>query len=122
MKHLKEGKKFHRKTDQRRALLKGLAVNLIIRGKITTTLSKAKETKKKIERLITIAKKQNLASLKRIKQELPIKAAHKLYYDIAPLYKERKGGYTRIIKTVLRRKRDAAELVILELIKEHEAK
>ncbi|MGC8651016.1 MAG: 50S ribosomal protein L17 [Minisyncoccia bacterium] len=116
MRHLKEGKKFHRKTDQRRALLKGLMANLIMRGKITTTLSKAKETKKKIERLITVAKKQDLASLKRIKATLPDKASKKLYYEIAPLYLNTKGGYTRIIKTSLRKKRDASDLVILELI------
>ena len=117
MRHLKEGKKFHRKTDQRRALLKGMAANLILKGKITTTESKAKETKRKVERLITIAKKQNLASLNRTKQELPLKAAKKLYYETASLYLKRKGGYTRIIKTSHRRKRDAVELVILELIK-----
>ncbi len=117
MRHLKKGKKFHRKTDQRKALLKGLVANLVIRGKITTTLSKAKETKKKIERLITIAKKQDLTSLKRIKAALPDKASKKLYYEIASLYSKRQGGYTRIVKTSLRRKRDSSDLVILELIK-----
>jgi len=117
MRHLKKGKKFHRKTDQRKALLKGLTANLIMRGKITTTLSKAKEAKKKTERLITIAKKQDLASLKRVKAALPDKASKKLYYEIAPLYSARQGGYTRIIKTSLRKKRDASDLVILELIK-----
>jgi len=122
MRHLKKGKKFHRKTDQRKALLKGLAANLVIRGKIITTSSKAKETKKKIERLITIAKKQDLASLKRIKAALPDKASKKLYYEIAPLYSKRQGGYTRIVKTSLRKKRDASDLVILELIKQEPAK
>lgn len=117
MRHLKEGKKFHRKRDQRRALLKGLAANLIIHGKITTTLSKAKETKKLIERLITIAKKQNLTSLRRIKAMLPEKASNKLYYEIAPLYTERSGGYTRIIRTSLSRKRDGTDLAILTFIK-----
>lgn len=117
MKHLKEGKKFHRKTDQRQALLKSLMTNLILKNKIRTTESKAKETKRKVEKLITIAKKQTSSSLKQVKKELPLKAAHKLYYEIAPLYLERHGGYTRIIRTSSKRKRDAAELVILELIK-----
>ena len=116
MRHLKEGKKFHRKTDQRRALLKGMAANLILKGKITTTESKAKETKRKVERLITIAKKQNLASLNRTKQELPLKAAKKLYYETASLYLKRKGGYTRIIK-LGPRKSDGAKMAIIELIK-----
>jgi len=118
MKHLKKGKKFHRKRDQRKALLKGLAANLILKERIKTTLEKAKETKSKVEKLITIAKKQNLVSLRKVKEDLPEKAANKLYYEIAPLYKDRKGGYTRIIKTSIRKVRDASPLVILEFVKE----
>jgi len=118
MKHLKKGKKFHRKKDQRKALLKGLAANLILKERIKTTSEKAKETKSKVEKLITIAKKQNLVALRRVKENLPEKAANKLYYEIAPLYKDRKGGYTRIIKTSIRKVRDASPLVILEFVKE----
>ena len=117
MKHLKRGKKFHRKTDERRALLKNLATNLVLHEKIKTTDSKAKETKKLIERLISYAKRQNLAGYRLIQRYLPEKAAKKLFYEIAPRYMKRTGGYTRIIKTPLYRKRDATELVILELIK-----
>ena len=118
MKHLKKGKKFHRKTGQRKALLKGLAANLILKERIKTTSVKAKEAKIKVEKLITTAKKQNLIALRKIKEDLPEKAANKLYYEIAPLYKNRKGGYTRIIKTSIRKVRDASPLVILEFIKE----
>jgi len=118
MKHLKKGKKFHRKKDQRKALLKGLAANLILKERIKTTSVKAKETKSKVEKLITIAKKQNIVALRRVKENLPEKAANKLYYEIAPLYKDRKGGYTRIIKTSIRKVRDASPLVILEFVKE----
>ena len=118
MKHLKKGKKFHRKRDQRKALLKGLAANLILKERIKTTSEKAKETKSKVEKLITIAKKQNIVALRRVKENLPEKAANKLYYEIAPLYKDRKGGYTRIIKTSIRKVRDASPLVILEFVKE----
>jgi len=118
MKHLKKGKKFHRKKDQRKALLKGLAANLILKERIKTTLVKAKEAKSKVEKLITIAKKQNIVALRRVKENLPEKAANKLYYEIAPLYKDRKGGYTRIIKTSIRKVRDASPLVILEFVKE----
>jgi len=118
MKHLKKGKKFHRKRDQRKALLKGLAANLILKERIKTTSVKAKEAKSKVEKLITIAKKQNLVALRRVKENLPEKAANKLYYEIAPLYKDRKGGYTRIIKTSIRKVRDASPLVILEFVKE----
>ena len=118
MKHLKKGKKFHRKRDQRKALLKGLAANLILKERIKTTLVKAKEAKSKVEKLITIAKKQNIVALRRVKENLPEKAANKLYYEIAPLYKDRKGGYTRIIKTSIRKVRDASPLVILEFVEE----
>ncbi|MGB9763022.1 MAG: 50S ribosomal protein L17 [Minisyncoccia bacterium] len=117
MKHLKKGKKFHRKTDQRNALLKNLATNLITHGRIRTTDSKAKETKKLVERLISYAKKQNLSGYRLILKYLPEKTAKKLYYEIAPQYLNRNGGYTRIIKTFIRRKRDATEMVILELVK-----
>jgi len=118
MRHLKKGKKFHRKRDQRKALLKGLAANLILKERIKTTSVKAKEAKSKVEKLITLAKKQNLFALRRVKEDLPEKAANKLYYEIAPLYKDRKGGYTRIIKTSIKKVRDASPLVILELVKE----
>jgi large subunit ribosomal protein L17 len=118
MKHLKKGKKFHRKTDQRKALLKGLAANLILKERIKTTLAKAKAARSKVEKLITMAKKQSVVALRRVKENLPEKAANKLYYEIAPLYKDRKGGYTRIIKTSMRKVRDASALVILEFVKE----
>jgi len=118
MKHLKKGKKFHRKRDQRKALLKGLAANLILKERIKTTSVKAKEARSKVEKLITIAKKQSIVALRRVKENLPEKAANKLYYEIAPLYKDRKGGYTRIIKTSIKKVRDASALVILEFVKE----
>jgi len=118
MKHLKKGKKFHRKTDQRKALLKGLAANLILKERIKTTLAKAKAARSKVEKLITMAKKQSVVALRRVKENLPEKAANKLYYEIAPLYKDRKGGYTRIIKTSMRKVRDASALVILEFVKD----
>ena len=118
MKHLKKGKKFHRKTDQRKALLKGLAANLILKERIKTTLAKAKAARSKVEKLITMARKQSVVALRRVKENLPEKAANKLYYEIAPLYKDRKGGYTRIIKTSMRKVRDASALVILEFVKD----
>jgi large subunit ribosomal protein L17 len=117
MKHLKKGRKLHRKRDQRKALIKSLVHNLILKERIKTTLAKAKEAQKKAERLITIAKKQNLSAYRRIKKELPKKSLNKLYYELAPRYLTRNGGYTRIIKTMLVRKGDGAEMVILELIK-----
>ena len=104
MRHLKRGKKFHRKKGQRIALFKGLVNNLILRGKIETTEAKAKAIRPKVEKLITIAKGQKLAALRILSARLPKKAAEKIYYEIAPRYQERKGGYLRIIKSGKRRK------------------
>ena len=116
MKHLKKGRKFHRERDQRKALLKSLAPFLILHEMITTTLEKANETKITLDILITIAQKQDLAALINVIKKLSEKAANKLYYEIAPLFAKRKGGYTRIIKTSERRVRDAVPLVILEFV------
>ncbi len=116
MKHLVKTKKFHRKKDQRKALFRNMAHHLIMKEKIKTTTEKAKYLKRIIEKMITIAKKQNLAALRRLLSKLPKKSAYKLFYEIAPRYKERNGGYTRVIKLPLRRKSDGAELSIIEFV------
>jgi len=116
MRHLSKVKKFHRKRDQRRALFKILAHHLIMNEKIKTTTERAKYLRRIIEKLITIAKKQDLASLRRLLSKLPKKSAYKLFYEIAPRYLERNGGYTRVIKLPLRRKGDGAELSIIEFV------
>ncbi|MEK9154902.1 MAG: 50S ribosomal protein L17 [Patescibacteria group bacterium] len=116
MRHSKKGRKFHRKKGQRQALLKGLIGNLLIREKIEITEAKAKEIKPLAEKLITIAKKQNLPSMRILLSRLNKKSAQKLYYEIAPRYKSRKGGYLRIIKSVKVRKNDGSKLAIIELV------
>lgn len=116
MRHLKTGRKLHRKKDSRWLLKKNLMADLILRGRIRTTMAKAKETSKRIEKLITKAKKQDLHSLRELKRFLPEKASDKLYYEIASLFKERHGGYTRIIKTGEKKVKDGSSLVILEFI------
>lgn len=110
-------RKFHRKKGQRRSFLKGLANNLIIREKIETTVARAKEIRPIVERLVTIAKKQQLAALRILLSRLPKAAAQKLFYEIATRYKDRKGGYLRIIKEARVRQRDGAKLSIIEFIK-----
>lgn len=116
MRHLKKGRKFHRKKGQRNALLKNLIANLIVKERMETTEAKAKETKSAAEKMVTIAKKQNLASLRILLSRLNKKAAQKLYYQIAPRYAERKGGYLRIIKSAKFRKNDAAKMAIIEFV------
>jgi large subunit ribosomal protein L17 len=116
MRHLKRGRKFSRKTDIRKSLLWGLVSALILKEKIKTTEAKAKESQRFVEKFITKAKKGDLFSRRFLIRYLPQKAVKKLVEGIAPRYKERKGGYTRIIKLGLRKK-DAAKMAIIELIK-----
>ena len=115
MKKEKRERKFNRPRDQRRAFKKSLAVALISRGRIQTTLPRAKELRPFIEKLITKAKKQNLAALRYLLRFLPKKNAQKLIKEIAPQFKDRPGGYTRIIR-LSRRKSDGAHLAFIEFV------
>jgi len=116
MQKQKRGRQLSRKTDQRRALLKILAGNLILKERIKTTRAKAKETAPFVEKIITRAKKQNLASRRILVRLLSEKAATKAFKELGPRYLERKGGYTRIVRLGPRFS-DATEMVILELVK-----
>lgn len=116
MKHLKAGRKFHREKGQRKALFKGLMNNLALKEKIETTEAKAKEIRPMIEKMITMGKKQNLAALRNLLSRLPKKSAEKIYYEIAPRYSKRSGGYTRITKTAELRKNDAAKMAVIEFV------
>ncbi len=109
-------RKFHRQRGERRLFFKSLAVNLIMKEKTETTVARAKEIRPLLERLISIAKKNNLANLRILFSKLPKKAAQKLFYDIAPRYKERSGGYLRITKGAKARKRDGAEMATIEFV------
>jgi len=116
MRHLKKGKKFHRKTGQRKAFMKSLSSNVILKNKITTTETRAKAVKSAVEKLVTLAKKQNLNALRLLLARLNKKAALKLYNDIAPKYKEKKGGYLRVIKMTKPRKGDSAPMALIEFV------
>jgi large subunit ribosomal protein L17 len=100
-----------------KAFLKILANNLILQEKIETTEGRARELRPFVERLISYGKKQNLATYRTLLKKLPQSAADKIYYELAPRYKERKGGYLRIIKHSLARKNDGAKIVTVEFIK-----
>lgn len=116
MRHQKAGRKFHRGKGQRQALFKGIINNLVLHGGIDTTEAKAKEVRPKVEKLITVGKKQDLASLRILLSRLPKKSAEKIYYEIAPRYKEVKGGYVRIIKSAKARKDDGARIARIEFV------
>ncbi|MBI2003758.1 MAG: 50S ribosomal protein L17 [Parcubacteria group bacterium] len=105
MRKRKKGKKFGRVKEQRKALMRGLVSSLVIHKKITTTETKAKELRRFIEPLITKAKASlsgakagGLAKRRQVRRYLSDPVAKKLFDEIAPLYKDRPGGYTRIIK------------------------
>lgn len=117
MKHVAKGRKFGRRRAQRSSFVKGLMANVILRGRIKTTEARAKEIRPKVEKLVTIGRKQNLAAMRLLLSRLPKDAAMKLYHDVAPKYTEVKGGYMRITKTAHKRMRDGAEQVVLEFTK-----
>ena len=116
MKKKKQGRKFSREKDQRKALLKSLARSLFLQEKIKTTEAKAKELSSFAEKLITKARKGDLASSRALSAYFSKTLVKKIVSDIAPRYKERKGGYTRIIK-LGPRKSDSAKMAIIELVK-----
>lgn len=112
----KRGRKFGRMRDQRHALLRGLAQALILGGKITTTEAKAKELRRYIEKIVTKSKTDTLNARRSNAKNFRNKAAQsKLILDIAPKFKDRKGGYTRIIRRVSRRT-DAAKMAVIEFV------
>ncbi|HEY4497425.1 MAG TPA: 50S ribosomal protein L17 [Candidatus Paceibacterota bacterium] len=115
MRDVRRGRKLKRIAKQRKALLVSLAVNLIVRGKITTTHAKAKELRPFIERLIHRATPGTLHTNRLVNRVLPKIAATKLVREIAPRYRERTGGYTRIMKTKIRRG-DAAPMAVIEFV------
>lgn len=115
MKHQKKGRKLHRKRDQRQALLKSLGESLILEEKIITTEAKAKELKNFIEEKISLAKKGNVQAVRNSRKYFSENASQKLVKEIAPALKERKGGYTRIVK-IGPRKNDGASMVKIEII------
>lgn len=109
-------RKFNLKRGPRKAFIKGLAHNLIMKGKIRTTETRAKAIRPVVERFVTIAKKQSTAALRLLLSRLPKDSANKVYYDLAPKYNDRKGGYTRIVKQGTTRVRDAAKEATIEFL------
>ena len=116
MRKLKKGRKFSRKIGPRNALLRVLVNNFLMHEKITTTEAKAKELRGIAEKMITRAKDGNLANRRLLAQNLTPKMTKKIIEEIAPNYKERNGGYTRIIKLGPRNS-DGARMAIIELVK-----
>ncbi|MES2202938.1 MAG: 50S ribosomal protein L17 [Patescibacteria group bacterium] len=115
MRHVDKNKKFGRKTGPRKAFLKSLSRNLIIRGGIRTTEARAKAIRPLVEKMLTKAKRGSLADRRLLIAELgDVRVAGKLI-KTAEAYKERTGGYLRIVK-MGPRKGDAAQMAIIEFV------
>ncbi len=116
MRHRKAGVKLKRDISARRALLRGLVTNVIEEERITTTVPKAKAARPLVERMITLAKEDNLQSRRQAGAFLmKPEAVEKLFEKLGPRFNQREGGYTRIVRLGWR-KGDGAETAKLELV------
>ncbi len=129
MRHRVAGRRFDRSTGHRQALFRNLITDLFRYGRITTTEAKAKSVRSNVEKLISIAKRvnrENTAGLiharRQVDRVVRDKAtAVKLFDELAPKYRERPGGYTRLLK-IGPRQGDGAPMVILELVDREQEK
>lgn len=117
MRHGNNVRKFGREKNERKALLKSLALNLIKKEKIMTTEAKAKELRPYIEKMVTQAKNPTLANRRLLNQKLYNRnpEVSRLISTIAPRYEKRSGGYTRVVK-LPQRKSDGAKMAVIEFV------
>lgn len=117
MRHRRKGKKFGRKKGPREAMLRNLATSVVLYEKVQTTETKAKAIKPIVEKYVTASRDNSLHTRRKLLQYFyDEKAVQKLLEDLGPRYKERPGGYMRIIKKGPRQG-DAATVVSLEFVK-----
>ena len=110
-------RKLGKTTDQRMAMLRQQVTDLLDNGRMETPIARAKEIKPMAEKMITLGKKGDLAAYRQALSFITREdVANKLFKELAPSYAERNGGYTRIIRTGVRRG-DAAETAVIELVK-----
>jgi len=122
MRHRKDHRKLSRTREHRKALLRNLTTSLIQHERIETTVAKAKEARRMAERMITFAKRGDVAARRHVSRFVHgDDVVRKLFDTVAPWYADRNGGYTRIIK-VGRRLGDAGQTALLELVKSPELK
>lgn len=117
MRHLKAGRRLGVTTSHRRAMMRNLVTSLVEHEQITCTLARAKELRKPLDKMITLGKRGNLharrQALKFVKSK---KAMAALFGELAERYKDRNGGYSRIIRLGTRRLGDGAEMAVIQLI------
>ena len=121
MQHRKVGRTLGRNASHRLALMRNMSIALIERGRIITTVAKAKELRPFVEKLVTLARKGTLHARRLALMRLPNKiAVAKLFAEIGPRFADRPGGYTRILKRHERRLGDAGETALIEFLKADE--
>lgn len=116
-------RRFGRKADHRKAMMRNLATSIILYGRVETTEAKAKDMRSVVDELITLGKKGDLAARRKaaayirnvVDEQTGKTVLQKLFDEVAPKYADRNGGYTRVIKTSTRRG-DAAPMAIIELV------
>ncbi len=138
--HMMRGRQLSRDTEHRKALRRNMAQSLFEHGKIRTTVAKAKEIRPFVEKLITLARRNDLTARRRVIQLMQdrrvtdeeqefitnekgreLTVVMRLFNEVAPKFGDRQGGYTRIIKLPEHRIGDAADLVLLQLCTEESA-
>lgn len=118
MRHRVEGRKFGRETDARRLMMRNLVKSIVEHGQINTTLAKAKEMRRFVERVVTYGKNNTVHSRRLAYSVLGDRdLVKKLFDDIAPAFANRNGGYTRVIKAGFRRG-DNAPMAIIQFVEE----
>jgi large subunit ribosomal protein L17 len=117
MRHLKRGRKLNRTPSHRKAMVRNLVSSLFIHGRVITTPAKAKEARPFAEKLITLAKNGSMHARRRAVSLLDnTKIVGSLFNEIGPRYKDRPGGYSRILRLAKRRVGDSAPQVLFELV------
>lgn len=116
MRHRKIGRRFKRSSSHRKAMFQNMIISLIRHGMIKTTVPKAKDLRRLIEPLITLAKEDSVAKRRLAFDRLRDKeTVAKLFVELGPRFKERPGGYTRVLKCG-NRKGDCAPMAVIELV------
>ena len=116
VRHAKTHRKFNRRSDHRRSMLANLAASLIKHEQITTTLPKAKDLRPVVEKLVTLGKRGDLHARRlAVAQMSDLAMVKKLFEVIGPRYKDRDGGYTRVLKAGFRYG-DSAPVAVIELV------
>jgi large subunit ribosomal protein L17 len=117
MRHLKAGRRLGVSTSHRRAMMRNMVTSILEHGQITCTLARAKEVRQPLERMITLGKRGDLHAHRQALRFVKSREAMiNLFGDLADRYKERQGGYCRIIRLAPRRLGDASEMAIVQLI------